>query len=75
MPKPKVGDPIIFRAQPDGPERMVRPCSGKHREYWLAGYIVASCRKCTDSLRMLLPDSATFTPTPEGTKGAENEHR
>lgn len=47
LPRPKVGDPIIFRPVPEGPEWVARPCSGKHREYWLAGYIVASCQKCT----------------------------
>ena len=48
--KPRVGSPIIFRAQADGPEHVVRPCSGRHREHWLSGYIVLSCRKCAITL-------------------------
>lgn len=56
-----VSDPVIFRAQPDGPERVVRPCSRKHREYWLAGYIVLSCRKCTSTIETVpvseIPDN------------------
>jgi hypothetical protein len=43
---PRVGDPIIFRAQKEGPEHTVRPCSGKHRVLWLSGYIILSCSKC-----------------------------
>lgn len=57
LPKPKVADPIIFRSTPDGPERVVRPCTGKHREYWLRGYIVASCNKCCGGI-VLLDDAA-----------------
>lgn len=49
-PKPRVSSPIIFRAQRDGPELVVRPCSGRHRELWLSGYMVLSCKKCTDTL-------------------------
>ena len=45
LPKPRVADPIIFRSTKDAPERIVRPCTWKHREYWLAGYMVASCDK------------------------------
>lgn len=45
-PKPRVSSPIIFRAQKDGPEHVVEPCSGRHREYWLSGYVVVSCKKC-----------------------------
>lgn len=58
LPKPKVGDPIIFRAMPTTPERVVRPCSGKHRHYWLAGYLVLSCSKCIGSLTYLNPEDA-----------------
>lgn len=65
VPKPKVGDPIIFRVQPDGPERVVRPCSKGHRELWLSGYVVASCSKCCGTLAVF-PDSATYAP--EGNK-------
>jgi hypothetical protein len=43
---PRVGDPIIFRAQKDGPEHTVYPCSGNHRALWLDRYIILSCRKC-----------------------------
>ncbi len=43
---PKVSDPIIFRAQKNGPEHTVNPCSARHRELWLSGYIVLSCSKC-----------------------------
>ena len=46
-PKPRVSSPIIFRAMPHGDEFAVRPCSTRCREYWLSGYIVASCKKCT----------------------------
>lgn len=52
-PRPKVGSPIVFRAQKDGPERVVRPCTGRHREYWLGGYIVLSCNKCTATITLL----------------------
>lgn len=51
-PRPKVGSPIIFRAQKDGPERVVRPCSGAHRELWLGGYIILSCTKCTQTIEL-----------------------
>lgn len=51
--RPQVGSPIIFRAKKDGPERIVRPCTGKHREYWLGGYIILSCRKCTATITLL----------------------
>lgn len=50
LPRPKVADPIIFRPTPTSTDRVVRPCSGKHREYWLGGYIVASCNKCCTTL-------------------------
>lgn len=43
---PKVSDPIVFQAQKDGPEHVVRPCSGRHREMWLSNYIVLSCGRC-----------------------------
>lgn len=43
---PKVSDPIVFRAQKDGPEHVVRPCSGRHREMWLSNYIILSCGRC-----------------------------
>ncbi len=52
LPKPKIGDPIIFRPTPTSDERLVRPCSGKHRDYWLSGYMVVSCRKCIDTLEV-----------------------
>jgi hypothetical protein len=42
----RVSSPIIFRAQPSGPEHVARPCSNRHRELWLSGFVVASCRKC-----------------------------
>ena len=29
-----------------GTGHAARPCSTRHREYWLSGYIVASCQKC-----------------------------
>lgn len=58
-PRPRVGSPIIFRPTKDAPERVVKPCSWKHREYWLSGYIVASCKKCCDSLEYLNPDEAS----------------
>lgn len=45
-PKPRVSSPIIFRAQKDGPEHVAEPCSGRHRELWLSGYVVLSCKKC-----------------------------
>lgn len=51
--KPRVGSPIVFHAQKDGPERVVTPCSGAHRELWLGNYIVLSCPKCTKSIRLL----------------------
>lgn len=46
LPKPRVGDPIVFRAQPNGSEHVARPCSARHRAHWLSGYIVLSCSKC-----------------------------
>lgn len=55
LPKPKVSNPIIFHPTKDSPERVVRPCTNKHREYWLSGYIVASCRKCCDTITDLNP--------------------
>jgi len=51
-PKPRVGSPILFRAESDGPERRVNPCSGRHRKLWLAGYVVASCPKCMCTVEM-----------------------
>lgn len=66
LPKPKVGDPIIFRQMPSSDERVIRPCSGKHREYWLSGYMVLSCLKCMATLVHL--DPASSPATPEGTK-------
>jgi hypothetical protein len=56
LPKPKVGDPIIFRSAPQTDERVVRPCSGAHREYWLAGYMVLSCNKCIATVELLHPN-------------------
>ncbi len=50
---PRVGSPVVFRAQKDGPEFVVSPCSGKHRALWLARYVVLSCPKCNASLRKL----------------------
>ncbi|WP_449408018.1 hypothetical protein [Microbacterium maritypicum] len=47
---PRVGSPIIFRAQKDGPEHIVRPCSGDHRALWLSGYIILSCTKCNRTI-------------------------
>lgn len=61
---PKVGDPIIFRAQKDGLEHTVRPCSGRHRELWLSGYIVLSCTKCVISKGA--PDEQPHRPDPRG---------
>jgi len=55
-PKPRVGSPIIFQAQREGPEHVVRPCSGRCRELWLAGYIVLSCKKCTQTLEKVGAD-------------------
>lgn len=46
LPKPRVSDPIIFRAQANGPEHVARPCCMKHRTYWLSGYLILSCKKC-----------------------------
>ncbi len=43
---PKVSDPIVFRAQKDGPEHVVRPCSSRHRAMWLSNYIILSCGRC-----------------------------
>lgn len=57
LPRPKVGDPIIFRPTQESGERVVRPCSGKHREYWLLGYMVASCRKCCGGIVLLEDES------------------
>ena len=53
LPKPRVGDPIIFRTNGIGsPERVVRPCTGKHREYWLGGFMVLSCKKCMRTVEL-----------------------
>ena len=48
---PLVGSPIIFRAQKEGPEHVVNPCTGYHRALWLAGYIILSCTKCNRTVR------------------------
>ena len=50
---PRVGSPVVFRAQKDGPEFVVSPCNGKHRTLWLARYVVLSCSKCNATLRKL----------------------
>lgn len=44
----KVSDPITMPADVgNGPVTIVaHPCSRDHREIWLQGFIVASCRKC-----------------------------
>lgn len=42
-----VVDPIIIRPVKDGPEFVVRPCTRKHREMTLSGWLVLSCTKCT----------------------------
>jgi hypothetical protein len=55
---PKVGDPIVFRAQKEGPEQVVRPCNGNHRAYWLEGYIVLSCRRCISTITLLADESS-----------------
>lgn len=43
---PRVSDPIVVRVKKDGPEYVVRPCSGRHRDLVLAGYIVLTCDTC-----------------------------
>lgn len=52
-PAPRVSGPIIFKAQKEGPEQVVRPCSRDHRALWLSGYIVLSCSKCIGSVTQL----------------------
>ena len=52
---PRVGSPIIFRAQKDGPEFVVKPCTGQHRDLWLAGYVILSCKKCNRRISRLDP--------------------
>ena len=55
---PRIGSPIVFRAQKGGPEFVVSPCSSRHRTLWLARYVVLSCSKCNATLRNL-EDEAT----------------
>lgn len=54
---PRVGSPIVFRAQKDGPEFVVNPCSGKHRTLWLGGYVILSCRKCNATIVKHAPET------------------
>lgn len=55
---PRVGSPVVFRAEKSGPEFVVYPCSGKHRTLWLARYVVLSCTTCNATLRKLEDDEA-----------------
>jgi hypothetical protein len=73
MPKPKVGDPIVFRAQKDGPEHVVRPCSGRDRELWLRGYV--DIQKLEGDLEAL--GDLAFGPTvgPDQNLNVEGEKR
>ena len=57
-PAPRVDGPIILRVERNGPEYVVRPCSGKHRSMVLAGYLVLSCPKCRP-VRLNEDDAAT----------------
>ena len=56
--RPRVGSPVVFRAETDGPEFVVTPCSGKHRKLWLSRYVVLSCPKCNASLRKLADEES-----------------
>lgn len=49
-PRRRVGDPIILRLEHDGPEMVIRPCSGKHRNFILRGLISIGCTRCGESL-------------------------
>lgn len=46
-PRRKVSDPIYLPGSKLEHELVVRPCSTKHRGYFLSGALVLSCSKCS----------------------------